>query len=246
MTRPVSEAENSRPFFPDGASAYRGIHHAIRQTTPDASSTASVLVSALPVAGPGPPHRNPDKTMKTKQTKLLLLASLCSAALVSTAIAQTAVETTQPQSDTTREFTIGGSGSSNTDLDDSFGSLDFSYGMFTSPRSEWLLRQSASYSNPDNGDNGWVGSTRLAYDWHFSEDTTTRPFLGVNAGRLYGNNVQDTWTAGLEGGAKIFMKSQTFVYALVSYDWLFDQGNQIDDRFDDGRLNWSLGVGYQF
>lgn len=194
-------------------------------------------------------NRNQTKgNMKRLKKKLLLLiAGLC-ALLGGTVHAQTPAitETTVAQDDGTREFTIGGSGSSNTDLDDSFGALDFSYGVFASPRTQWLLRQSVSYSNPDNGDNGWVASTRLAYDWHFAEDATTRPFLGVNAGRLYGNAVNDTWTAGLEGGAKFFMKPQTFVYALVSYDWLFDRGNQIDDRFDDGRLNWSLGVGYQF
>jgi hypothetical protein len=178
--------------------------------------------------------------------RLLLLAGLCSVGLATVAPAQTNIEASEPQTEATREVTLGGSGSSNTDMDDSFGSLDFSYGMFASPRSQWVLRQSLSYSNPDNGDNGWVGSTRLAYDWHFAEDATTRPFVGVNAGRLYGNAVQDTWTAGIEGGAKFFVKSQTFVYALVSYDWLFDEGNQIDDRFEDGRLNWSLGVGYQF
>jgi hypothetical protein len=179
---------------------------------------------------------------------LLLLAGLSGAAFLPKAFGQAITETTatQPQNDGTREFTIGGSGSSNTDMDDSMGSLDFSYGMFASPRTEWLLRQSVSYSNPRNADNGWVASTRLAYDWHFAADTTTRPFLGVNAGRLYGNAVNDSWTAGVEGGAKFFMKSQTFVYAMVSYDWLFDKGNQIDDRFNDGRLNWSLGVGYQF
>jgi hypothetical protein len=203
--------------------------------------------------GPDPADLNRNETNKAmkkllKKIKLLLLlAGLGGAAFVPKALAQTITETTaQPQTDATREFTIGGSGSSNTDMDDSLGALDFSYGMFTSPRSEWLLRQSVSYNNPDNGDNGWIASSRLAYDWHFADDATTRPFLGVNAGRLYGNSVNDTWTAGLEGGAKFFMKSQTFVYALVSYDWLFDKGNQIDDRFHDGRLNWSLGVGYQF
>jgi hypothetical protein len=191
---------------------------------------------------------NRNQTHRPMKKKLHLLAGLCSAVLAGAAFAQTPAitETSVPQTDGTREWTLGGSGSSNTDLDDSFGALDFSYGVFTSPRNQWLLRQSLSYSNPDTGDNGWVGSTRLAYDWHFAEDATTRPFLGVNAGRLYGNAVHDTWTAGIEGGAKFFMKPQTFVYALVSYDWLFDEGNQIDDRFEDGRLNWSLGIGYQF
>jgi len=184
--------------------------------------------------------------MKKKIKLFLILAGLGGAAFLPRAFAQTTITDTTPQTDTTHEFTIGGSGSSNTDMDDSFGSLDFAYGQFTSPRSEWLLRQSFSYTNPRNADNGWIASTRLAYDWHFTDDARTRPFLGVNGGRLYGNAVNDSWTAGLEGGAKFFMKSQSFFYALVSYDWLFDRGSQIDDRFHDGRLNWSLGVGYQF
>jgi hypothetical protein len=179
--------------------------------------------------------------MKKNLVHLACLAGI--AALPFTASAQNA---STPQVAGLREFTIGGSGSTNTDLNDSFGAIDFSYGTFLTPTSEWLIRQSATYSNPSNADNGWIGSTHLAYDWHLSSDAAARPFLGVSGGRVYGNSVRDTWTAGLEGGAKFFMKSQTFVYALVSYDWFFDRGHQIDDRFNDGRLNWSLGVGYQF
>jgi hypothetical protein len=144
------------------------------------------------------------------------------------------------------EFTIGGGGASNTDFDDSFGALEFSYGQYLSQNSMWALRQSLNYVNPDDGDNGWNGATRLAYDYHLSSDARTRPFVGINAGRIYGENVNDTWTAGLEGGAKFYVKSQTFVYALASYDWLFDRGEQLDDRFDDGRFSWSLGIGYNF
>lgn len=144
------------------------------------------------------------------------------------------------------EITLGGGGASNKDFDDSFGSLDFSYGSYLSPNAMWALRQSLAYTNPDNGDDGWAGSTRLAYDYHLSSDSVTRPFIGVNAGRIYGENVHDTWTAGLEGGAKFYVKSSTFVYALASYDWLFDEGNDLDDRFGDGRFSWSLGIGYNF
>ncbi len=200
----------------------------------------------------GPFHKKqnqpmPMKNMKKHLTFLTCLLGLSAAPCTTPAQERLAsAENDHPQVAGLREFTLGGSGSSNKTMDNSFGTLDFSFGSFTSPRSEWVLRQSASYSNPDNGDNGWIGSTRLAYDWHFNSDAPVRPLLGVNAGRIYGNNVTDTWTAGLEGGAKIFMKAQTFVYVLGSYDWLFDRGSQIDDRFSDGRFGWSVGVGYQF
>lgn len=170
--------------------------------------------------------------------------------LLGLALPLAAQNTSEPESWTMQpgmqEFTLGGGGASNRDLDDSFGSLEFSYGSYLSPRAMWVLRQSLNYSNPDNGEDGWNGSTRLAYDYHLSSDGFTRPFIGVNAGRIYGENVRDTWTAGLEGGAKMYVKSQTFIYALASYDWLFDRGEQLDDRFDDGRFSWSLGIGYNF
>lgn len=155
-------------------------------------------------------------------------------------------DTAYGQAAGTREVTLGGSGSSNRDLDDSAGSIDFSYGAYLSPRSQWVFRQSATYVNPDNADSGWAASSRLGYNYHLSADGKTRPYLGVNAGRIYGDTVADSWTAGLEAGAKVFVKEQTFIYAAASYDWLFDRGSQAADRFDDGRLGWNLGIGYQF
>lgn len=165
---------------------------------------------------------------------------------------QTSVETSpsaespEPQFAGVREFTLGGSGISNKDMDDSQGGIEFSYGTFLSPASEWVLRQSFNYANPANGDSGWNGSTRLAYDVHINHDGFARPFFGLSAGRIYGDTVNDSWTAGLEVGSKFFVRSRTFIYAMASYDWLFDRGSQIDDRFDDGRLGWNLGIGYQF
>jgi len=100
--------------------------------------------------------------------------------------------------------------------------------------------------NPNIGDSGWNGTTRLAYDYHFSSDGFTRPFVGLNGGRLYGDTVNDSWTAGLELGAKFFVKAQTFIYTSASYDWLFDRGSQLNDQFDDGRISWNVGIGYHF
>jgi hypothetical protein len=183
---------------------------------------------------------------RTSLLATLLLALACPLTIVAQDMASTSSNETGVQFAGIREFTLGGGGASNKEMDSSQGALEFSYGQFLSPRSELLLRQSISYANPDNGDSGWNAISRLAYDYHFSSDGFARPFVGVNAGRLYGNNVNDSWTAGLELGSKFFVKPQTFIFANASYDWLFDRGNQLDDQFKNGRIAWSLGMGYQF
>lgn len=184
--------------------------------------------------------------MKTSVV-LLFLAGLASPL---TFLGQANVDTSYPESDVqaagVREFTIGGSGASNKDMDDSMGGVDFAYGSFLSQNTQWALRQSVSYANPNTGDSGWNGSTRLVYDVGFNHDGFARPFIGVGGGRIYGDTVNDSWTAGLEAGSKFFVKSRTFIYAMASYDWVFERGSQLDDRFDDGRIAWNLGVGYQF
>ena len=50
-----------------------------------------------------------------------------------------------------REFTLGGSGATNKEFDDSFGGVNFSYGYYTTDTQEWVLRQSINYSNPSFG-----------------------------------------------------------------------------------------------
>ncbi|HTL67423.1 MAG TPA: hypothetical protein VL200_07165 [Lacunisphaera sp.] len=181
-------------------------------------------------------------------SRFLAIACLC-ATLPVAALAQTntnATANSYAQFAGMRELTLGAAGASNREMNDSFGALDFSYGMFMSPTAEWLLRQSVDYTNPRNADSSWNGSTRLAFDYHLATDVMTRPFLGANVGYVYGDTVHDSWTAGLEAGAKVFIKPQTFLYAMASYDWRFDRGNQIDDRFNSGRYGWSVGLGYDF
>lgn len=186
------------------------------------------------------------KLNRTLRTTLLATALLPLAALAqSTGTALTTENTDAGPISGTHEITLGGGGASNKDLDGSFGAVDLSFGTYLSPRSELVLRQSVSYSNPENDGTAWGGATRLAYDYHFSE-STVRPFLGVSAGRIYGSGVDDTWAGGIEGGVKYFVKPQTFILAMASYDWFFDNGSEIDNQFDNGQIGWTLGVGFKF
>ena len=144
------------------------------------------------------------------------------------------------------EFTLGGGGATNKDFDNSFGGVNFSYGWYTSPTQEWVVRQSVNYSNPNNGPQRWNGSTRVAFDQHFAARGALRPFVGANLGGVYGEGVSDTFAAGLEGGAKFYVQPRTFVYAMAEYGWFFRHARSLDNRFSDGQFNWGVGIGFNF
>ena len=143
------------------------------------------------------------------------------------------------------EFTLGGSGTSNKDLDNSLGGVNFSVGYFLNDTLEISARQSVSYSNGPGGNAEYDGSTFVSLDQHLGT-SRLRPFLGINFGGLYGDNTTDTFAAGLDGGLKFYVKAQTFLYALVNYEWTFDNSNEVTDHFDDGAFLWSTGIGFNF
>ncbi|ACB77789.1 outer membrane beta-barrel protein [Opitutus terrae] len=145
-----------------------------------------------------------------------------------------------------REFSIGGSGATNKDFDDSFGGVSFSYGSYLTDTLALVVRQSVNYSNPSTGGTQWNGSTKLALDQHVLANGPWRPFVGANFGRIYGDSVRDTWAAGLEAGVKYYVMPRTFIVAAAEYGWLFQHSRSVEDRFDDGQWNWSLGVGFNF
>lgn len=177
-----------------------------------------------------------------KKTKLTLC--LLALALPLAALGQTVVDPTRRAGE--HEITLGGSGGSNTDFDSSFGGINFSYGSYINPTLMWQIRQSVNYSNPDRGGTSWNGATRLAFDQHLSARGSVRPFIGANIGRVYGDNVHDTWAAGLEAGAKFYVQSRTFIYAMAEYGWFFERARGIDNSFSDGQLNFGIGIGYNF
>lgn len=143
------------------------------------------------------------------------------------------------------ELTLGGSGASNNDFDNSQGGINVSLGHFVSDTLEVSVRQSVNYSNGSTDNAEFDASTFLAVDQHFGTGNL-RPFLGLNFGGLYGENTSDTWAAGVEGGLKLYVKEKTFVYALVNYAWTFNDSDGVTDNFDDGAILWSLGVGFNF
>lgn len=189
------------------------------------------------------------------KTKLILAGATLFIAAAFTAHAQyqdtTTTTTTRTTADTfgpvagNWEFTIGGSGGSNNDIDNSAGGLNLALGYYLADTLSLSVRQSANYSNGSASDAEFDGSTFIALDQHFGT-SRLRPFVGVNIGGFYGDNTNDTWAAGLETGLKLYVKPQTFVFALVNYAWTFNDSDTATDNFDDGAFVWSVGVGFNF
>ena len=141
------------------------------------------------------------------------------------------------------ELTLGGSGSNDNDFDAGGFGVNTSIGYFMTEAWEISVRQSLNYS--DFGDSSWNGATRAALDYHFDLDRV-RPFIGVNAGGIYGDGVTDSFAAGLEGGIKFYVREKTFIFAQGEYQWLFKDVDNADNNFDDGAFLYSLGIGFNF
>jgi hypothetical protein len=171
--------------------------------------------------------------------KALLSFALAAAFVTSPAFAQEGVG----PSGGDWELQLAGSGSNDNDFSQSNFSADISLGYYLDRN--WMVgvRQDASFS--DAGGSNWTGSTRVNADYHFDMGEF-RPFLGANIGYVYGDGVNDTWTAAPEGGVKWYVKPETFLFGRAEYQWFFDEGEDADDTFDDGRFIYTVGVGFNF
>lgn len=142
------------------------------------------------------------------------------------------------------EFSLAGSGSSDNDFDTTTLSAEGSLGYFFTPVIEGLIRQGIGFSdNPDDSD--WNGSTRLGVDFNFPFDRFV-PYLGASLGYLYGDSVEEQFIAGPDIGLKSFVNETTFILAAVEYEFLFDDKDEADEAFDDGRFVYTLGIGFKW
>ncbi|MFO7965950.1 MAG: hypothetical protein R6U50_18630 [Desulfobacterales bacterium] len=140
------------------------------------------------------------------------------------------------------ELTMQGSGSSDDELDNTVLSVEAGLGYFMSDALELGVRQGIGFVDIEGGDDDWSGSTRGFLDLHFGIGGLY-PFIGVNFGYLYGDNVNETWIAGPEIGIKGFVSETAFIYGLVEYNVTFDDADEVDENFDDGRFVYALGLG---
>ena len=142
-------------------------------------------------------------------------------------------------------MTLSGTGSSDNDFDSNSFGLSASYGRYTTEN--WLLgiRQGVNFTDPDNGDNAINGRTLGFVQYVFGQGPW-RPFIGFNAGGIYGDGVSDTFAAGPEAGVKYYPDRNTFIFGLVEYQVVFDDVSDFDNAFDDGNFSYTVGVGFNF
>ena len=142
------------------------------------------------------------------------------------------------------EITIEGSGTSDKDFDNSTLSAEAGMGYFFNSMTELGLRQGLGLADIGGGDDNWSASTRLFFDLHFPINCIY-PFIGVNFGYLYGDIVDETWIAGPEIGIKGFLSDTAFLFGLVEYNFTFEDADEVDDAFDDGRFVYAVGIGFR-
>ncbi|MDD2388884.1 MAG: hypothetical protein PHP23_04020 [Desulfobacterales bacterium] len=142
------------------------------------------------------------------------------------------------------EFILAGSGTSDNSFDTTTLSVQGGAGYFYTDNIELGIKQGISISDLNDG-SSWGASTRFSLDYNFNI-RNLKPFIGVNVGYLYGDDVKDTFIAGPEGGIKYGLNSTTFIYTQVEYQILFENADEIDNQFDDGRYVYTIGMGIKF
>ena len=143
-----------------------------------------------------------------------------------------------------KEVTLSGSAANSPDFDGVNIGANGSIGYFITDNLEVSLRQSLTYTDIAV-DSAMNGSTRVALDFHFDLEAL-QPFVGGNFGYVYGDAVSDTFEAAPEAGVKWFVNSTTFIFAMVEYQFFFDDTDEIDNAFDDGQFVYSLGIGFRW
>jgi opacity protein-like surface antigen len=144
------------------------------------------------------------------------------------------------------EFTLSGQGTSDRGLDNGSFGITGSYGWYFSRELEASVRQSVNWASVNNGNDRLNGSTRGALDYHFDVTDRFRPFVGASIGVIYGDAVNETGIIGPEVGMKYYLNPTTFIIGQMEYQYMFDDGDEIDNNFDNGAFAYTLGLGLNF
>lgn len=144
-----------------------------------------------------------------------------------------------------RSFTLSGTGASDKNFDGNAFGVSAEIGQYHNEQLLWGVRQSINGSAGEDVRDAWNGSTRVFADYHFGTGDV-RPYLGANIGGIYGKSVKETGTAGIDFGLKYFVKEKTFIALGAEYQFLFEDGDDIDNTYDDGAFLYTLGVGFNF
>lgn len=141
-------------------------------------------------------------------------------------------------------FTIGGIyGHNYQETDDNnesdLAGVEISVGTLIARTLTLSLDQSAVYSF-NAVDEGWGGRTVLGLDVELPF-SAFHPYIGFNAGGVYGEAIQDGFVVGPEAGLKIDLGENVFLYAKAAYDFQFR-----NPEWDEGIILGGAGLGFKF
>lgn len=175
--------------------------------------------------------------------KAIVPACVAIIALSGTAVAQDNSNVGPREGDW--EITLSGNGTSNNDFDNHVFGLTGSAGKYFTDNLLGGIRQSVNFTDVENGDDQTNFATRLFADYVFNMGRW-RPFVGVNFGGIYGENVNDTFAAGPEAGVKYYADQHTFLYVQAEYQFTFKNADQANEAADDGQYYYGAGIGFNF
>ena len=142
------------------------------------------------------------------------------------------------------ELILGAAGSNNKEFDAGGFNLNAEVGYYLNKDLEVGGRQQLSFFDTGN-DSSTSATTSAFVDYHF-DFGAVRPFVGVSLGYIYGDVVNDSFIAGPEVGVKWYVKDETFIYGRAAYEFIFENGGDVDDNFDEGRFSYTVGIGFNF
>jgi hypothetical protein len=143
------------------------------------------------------------------------------------------------------ELTLSGNGTSNNDFDGHVLGASGSIGKYIHENVLLGARQSVNFADVENGDDVINAATRGFADYVFNLGRL-RPYVGVSAGGIYGEQVNDTFAAGPEVGLKYYADNNTFVFAQSEYQITFTDADEAGEAADDGQFFHTIGIGFNF
>jgi hypothetical protein len=136
---------------------------------------------------------------------------------------------------------LSGAGSSDNDFESTAlsGAAEIDY--FLGDNFSVGLDQSVTFV--DASDTSLSGATRAGADFYIDLDRW-QPYIGAFVGYIYGDDVEETWIAGPEGGVAYFVNATTFIFVEVEYQFLFENTDDFSDNVDDGIWAYGMGIGF--
>jgi hypothetical protein len=172
-------------------------------------------------------------------------AGLAAVAIVVVVLGPAAADAAAQDQRGSGELTLAAVGTSSNDFDDHAIGFRGGAGYFFADSLELSLRQTVSYVAVADS-SSLDAATVVALDLNLPLGAEKRwvPYVGGNAGYVYGDSVGDQFVAAPEVGLKYFATPTTFIYAQVEYQTFFSGtggGGSGDEQFV-----YTLGIGFRF